>query len=132
MSEPTVYEKLGGAEGLRALVDRFYALMDARTDAAGIRSMHPPELSRSADILFKYLSGWFGGPPIYIEERGHPRLRMRHMPFAIGTAERDAWMQCMTQALAEHVDDVYLRAAIEKVFADMATQLINRMPASGA
>ena len=95
------YERLGGEQALRQLVDRFYDLMDSRPEAAGIRVMHPDDLSISRDKLFKFLSGWLGGPPLYEEEYGHPRLRARHLPFKIGVEERDAWLLCMEQALEE-------------------------------
>lgn len=97
----SLYERLGGETGLRRLVDRFYALMDTLPDAQGIRALHPQDLTGSREKLFKFLSGWLGGPPLYIEEYGHPRLRARHLPFAIGEAERDQWMQCMNRALDE-------------------------------
>jgi hemoglobin len=122
----SVYARLGGEAAVRALVDRFYALMDQLPQAQAVRQLHPPSLERSADSLFKFLSGWFGGPPLYIRERGHPRLRMRHMPFAIGRAERDQWMLCMRQALHEQVADVPLRAAVEQAFVGMADHMINR------
>jgi len=95
------YERLGGEQALRQLVDRFYDLMDSRPEVVGIRVMHPDDLSTSRDKLFKFLSGWLGGPPLYEEEYGHPRLRARHLPFKIGVEERDAWLLCMEQALEE-------------------------------
>ena len=122
----SVYARLGGEAAVRALVDRFYALMDQLPQAQAVRQLHPPSLERSADSLFKFLSGWFGGPPLYLRERGHPRLRMRHLPFAIGRAERDQWMLCMRQALHEQVADVPLRAAVEQAFVGMADHMINR------
>jgi hemoglobin len=126
MADPTVYQRLGGAEGVRRLVQRFYALMDALPDAQGVRDMHPADLAHSEDSLFKFLSGWFGGPPLYMQERGHPRLRLRHMPFRIGAGERDAWMRCMHQALQEQVADEALRGGIEQAFAEMANHLVNQ------
>jgi hemoglobin len=122
----SVYVRLGGEPAVRALVDRFYALMDELPQAQAVRRLHPRDLQRSADSLFKFLSGWFGGPPLYIRERGHPRLRMRHMPFAIGRAERDQWMLCMRQALQEQVAEIPLRAAIEQAFVGMADHMVNR------
>ena len=98
----TPYEILGGAEGVRALVDRFYDLMDELPEAADIRAMHPEDLAESREKLYLFLSGWTGGPPLYMQKHGHPRLRARHLPFPIGIAERDAWMLCMTRALEEH------------------------------
>jgi hemoglobin len=121
-----VYDRLGGEAAVRALVERFYALMDQLPQAQAVRRLHPPSLAHSADSLFKFLSGWFGGPPLYIRERGHPRLRMRHMHFAIGRAERDQWLLCMRQALHEQVADLQLRAAVEQAFVGMADHMINR------
>jgi hemoglobin len=122
----SVYARLGGEAAVRALVERFYALMDQLPQAQAVRRLHPPSLAHSADSLFKFLSGWFGGPPLYIRERGHPRLRMRHQPFAIGRAERDQWLLCMRQALHEQVADTALRAAVEQAFIGMAEHMINR------
>jgi truncated hemoglobin YjbI len=86
---------------VRALVDRFYDLMDLEPAYAGIRALHPPTLDGSRDKLFWFLCGWLGGPNHYIERFGHPRLRARHLPYAIGIAERDQWMACMLQAMGE-------------------------------
>lgn len=122
---PTVYERLGGADGVRALVARFYELMDELPEAWRVRRLHPESLAGSADSLFKFLSGWFGGPPLYVAERGHPRLRMRHLPYAIGPAERDEWLLCMRQALAERVPDERLRALVDGAFTDMADHMVN-------
>ncbi|MFL5813714.1 MAG: group II truncated hemoglobin [Bdellovibrionia bacterium] len=97
--QKTVYETLGGAEGVRALAREFYHLMDTLPDAQGIRRLHPEDLASSEEKLFLFLSGWLGGPPLFVEKYGHPRLRMRHFPFAIGQSEADQWMLCMEQAL---------------------------------
>lgn len=121
----SVYARLGGEAAVRALVDRFYALMDQRPEAQDLRRLHP-DLERAADSLFKYLSGWFGGPPLYVQERGHPRLRMRHLPFAIGARERDQWLLCMRQALAEQVADERLRAAVDNAFTGLADHMVNQ------
>ena len=121
----TPYDRLGGEAGVRRLVERFYALMDELPEAYTVRQIHPESLAGSADSLFKYLSGWFGGPPLYTAEKGHPRLRMRHLPYRVGPVERDEWMLCMRQALAETVDDAPLRAVLEKAFADMAAHMVN-------
>lgn len=125
-----VYARLGGAPAIRALVDRFYALMDELPEAWTVRQLHPESLAGSADSLFKFLSGWFGGPPMYIRERGHPRLRMRHAPYAIGTVQRDEWMLCMRQALAEQVADPALREAVERAFTGMAEHMVNTAQAA--
>ena len=97
--ERSVYEILGGADALRALVNEFYRQMAIRPEAAGIREMHPEDLSSSADKLFLFLSGWTGGPQLFVEKYGHPRLRARHLPFKIGKSERDQWMMCMLLAM---------------------------------
>jgi hemoglobin len=106
----TPYEQLGGDAGVRALVDRFYQLMDSLPEAAAIRALHPTDLAGSREKLYKFLSGWLGGPPLYVEQYGHPMLRARHLPFPIAEVERDAWMRCMTQAVEERVSDPALRA----------------------
>jgi len=99
---PTHYELLGGDAGVRRLVDRFYDLMDASPEAAQVRALHAPSLKASREKLYLYLTGWTGGPPVYVEQRGEPRLRMRHFPFSIGKRERDEWLWCMERALDEH------------------------------
>lgn len=129
----TPYEALGGAEGVRRLVDRFYALMNELPEAYGVRQMHPQSLEGSALKLFEFLSGWLGGPSLYIEKRGHPRLRMRHLPYTIGPQERDEWMLCMRTALAEQVQNEALRAGLEQVFLQMADHMVNAAaPGHGA
>ena len=92
--------RLGGEAGVRALVDRFYDLMDEDARFARLRSLHPPRLAGSRDKLHWFLCGWLGGPALYVERLGHPRLRARHLPFAIGTVERDQWLLCMAEAMA--------------------------------
>lgn len=123
--DTTPYEALGGAPAVRRLVDRFYQLMDELPEAYTVRRMHPESLAGSAESLFEFLSGWFGGPPLYSQRKGHPRLRMRHRAYAIGPVERDEWMLCMTQALSEQVADAVLREALIDTFAHMANHLIN-------
>lgn len=124
-SSTSPFDALGGADGVRRLVDRFYALMDELPEAHGVRQLHPESLNDSALKLYEFLSGWLGGPSLYIEKRGHPRLRMRHLPFTIGAQERDEWMLCMRLALAEQVGDAKLRAALEQVFQQMADHMVN-------
>ena len=102
MSQETTYEKIGGAAAVAQLCERFYQRMAEAPQFAELRAMHPEDLSSSRDKLYKFLSGWFGGPDLFVEEYGHPRLRQRHMPFAIGEKERDQWVACMLLAM----DDV--------------------------
>lgn len=101
MTKNSPYDWIGGEAALRRLVDRFYELMDTLPEAKKIRDLHAEDLTSARAKLFKFLSGWLGGPPLYMEEYGHPRLRARHLPFPIGEAERDAWMLCMEKALSE-------------------------------
>lgn len=122
---PTPYEQLGGEAALRRLVHRFYALMDELPEAHTVRLMHPESLVGSEESLFEFLSGWFGGPSLYIAKKGHPRLRMRHAPYAVGTVVRDEWMLCMTQALTEQVQDTDFRARLVDTFGQMADHMIN-------
>jgi hemoglobin len=100
-SRSTFYELLGGVERIRELVEKFYDVMDTDPKAAGIRALHPGELTEAREKLFMFLTGWTGGPQLYIERYGHPFLRKRHMPFAIGESERDQWMYCMIRAMHE-------------------------------
>jgi hemoglobin len=122
---PTPYEQLGGEAALRRLVHRFYALMDELPEAHTVRLIHPESLAGSEESLFEFLSGWFGGPSLYIAKKGHPRLRMRHAPYAVGTVVRDEWMLCMTQALTEQVQDAAFRTRLVDTFAQMADHMIN-------
>ncbi len=89
----------GGVETIRALVENFYDVMDSDPKAAPIRAYHSKDLTEAREKLFMFLTGWTGGPQLYVERYGHPRLRARHLPFAIGESERDQWMYCMIQAM---------------------------------
>jgi hemoglobin len=111
------YDLLGGESGVRTLVDDFYDLMMLDPRFAGIRAMHPQDMSTSRDKLFWFLSGWLGGPPLFEERFGHPRLRARHLPFSIGIPERDQWMTCMTECLEKApIDEPTRRALIDALF----------------
>lgn len=115
--DQTYYELLGGESGVRELVDQFYDLMALDERFAGIRVMHPQDMSTSRDKLFWFLSGWLGGPPLFEEKFGHPRLRARHLPFSIGVSERDQWMTCMTECLEKSaVAEPTRRALIDALF----------------
>ena len=113
----TPYQMIGGDTQVRALIDRFYDLMDAVPEYYVIRKLHPADLSGSRDKLYRFLSGWLGGPQLYTDKFGHPMLRARHLPFAIGVAERDAWITCMRQAAEAVIDDEKLRVwLLEQLF----------------
>jgi len=119
------YQMAGGEQGIQKLVNRFYELMDELPHAREIRAMHPADLSHARERLFMFLSGWLGGPPLYEERFGHPRLRQKHISFPIGEAERDAWMLCMTLALDEVIEEPELRTQLTQSFFKTADFLRN-------
>ncbi|WP_040571010.1 group II truncated hemoglobin [Methyloversatilis thermotolerans] len=119
------YERIGGEATITLLVDRFYAHMSEREDAQAIRAMHGPDLRDVKRVLVNYLVEWMGGPQRYSTERGHPRLRRKHLSFRIGQAERDAWMVCMRAALTETVSDDNLRRELDNAFFKTADFLRN-------
>ena len=121
----TPYAQLGGEAGVRSLVHRFYALMDELPEAYAVRQLHPESLAVSETSLFEFLSGWFGGPALYIAKKGHPRLRMRHANYVVGPLVRDEWMLCMTQALTEQVADLGFRTHLIETFSQMADHMVN-------
>lgn len=122
----TPYERLGGDAGVRALVDAFYDRMDLEDAFAGIRALHPASLDGSRDKLYWFLSGWLGGPALYVERMGHPRLRARHLPFAIATPERDAWLACMRMAMDDVAVPPPLRDALMDALFGTADWMRNR------
>jgi len=124
----TPYHRLGGEAVLRQLVRRFYATMNELPEVRGIRKMHGADLGGASEKLFKFLSGWLGGPDLFIEEYGHPRLRARHFPFRIGPDERDQWMLCMNKALDDTAMDGELRELLREALAQTATHMINQEP----
>ena len=99
--QQSAYALVGGEKKLRELVDRFYDLMELEPEFAGIRAMHPLSTEGSRDKIFWFLCGWMGGPNLYIERFGHPRLRARHLPYAITSNERDQWLRCMAWAMQD-------------------------------
>lgn len=115
--QDTPYTQIGGEIPVRTLIDRFYDLMDTAPEFHVIRKLHPADLSGSRDKFFMFLSGWLGGPQLYSSRFGNPMLRARHLPFAIGVAERDAWMACMTRAMDGLIADEKLRVwLLEQLF----------------
>ncbi|HQN65926.1 MAG TPA: group II truncated hemoglobin [Methylophilus sp.] len=119
-TKQTFFQLLGGdekgIETIRCLVESFYDIMDSDPKAAGIRAMHKPDLTEAREKLFMFLTGWTGGPQLYIERYGHPMLRARHMPFPIGESERDQWMYCIIKAMHQLQLD-------ETIMTKLATQL---------
>jgi hemoglobin len=125
------YRRMGGESGVRALVNRFYDLIDSLPEAADIRAMHGKSLASSRDKLFIFLSGWLGGPDDYQSGYGHPRLRSRHLPFIIGLKERDKWRLCMSRALDEQIGDADLRAQLRQTLFQVADFMRNRPETAG-
>ncbi len=124
--ELTPYQIIGGDTVVRGLIDRFYDLMDTVPEYYVIRKLHPADLSGSRTKLYMFLSGWLGGPPLYTDQFGHPMLRARHLPFAIGNAERDAWMACMRQAAEALIDDTKLRVWLLEQLSKTADWMRNK------
>lgn len=124
-AQVTPFERIGGEAKVQALVDRFYDLMDLEPRYAELRAAHGTELERARQNLFWFLCGWLGGPQHYTDRFGHPRLKMRHMPFKIGIAERDQWVQAMDQAMGEVGIDAGLRTRLKESFMGTADWMRN-------
>ena len=122
----TPFQWIGGEERVRALTDRFYDLMDLEPAYKELRAAHGNELTQAREKLFMFLCGWLGGPSYYTDQFGHPRLRMRHMPFAIGVQERDQWVACMDQAMAETQVPAELRERLKNSFFQTADWMRNK------
>ncbi|GAB4088529.1 group II truncated hemoglobin [Hydrogenophaga soli] len=122
----TPFEWIGGEAAIQALVDRFYDLMDLEPAYTELRAAHGSTLDEARQKLFWFLCGWLGGPQHYVERFGHPRLRMRHMPFSIGVLERDQWLACMDQAMGEVDVDPELRQRLRQSFFQTADWMRNR------
>ena len=125
MTPQTPYDRLGGEAGVRKLVHRFYELMDELPEAYQVRKLHPDSLAGSEQNLFEYLSGWFGGPTMYTDKKGHPRMRQRHAPYAVTLEAKDEWMLCMKQSLAETVADEPFRTQLQANFQALADHMVN-------
>lgn len=122
----TPYEWIGGEAAVRRLVERFYDLMELEPAYAALRALHPTSTEGSREKLFLFLSGWLGGPDLYQQRYGHPKLRARHLPYVIGVRERDQWMACMTQAMAECGLDPALAERLKASFLNTADWMRNR------
>jgi hemoglobin len=124
----TPYEWIGGEARVHQLVERFYDLMDLEPRYAALRATHGTSLEQARQKLSWFLSGWLGGPQHYTDRFGHPRLRMRHLPFRIGVQERDQWLACMDQAMGEVGIDEALRARLRNSFFQTADWMVNHAP----
>ena len=121
----SAFDWIGGEPTIRALVERFYDLMDLEPGYAALRAAHGNTLESARDKLFWFLCGWMGGPQHYIERFGHPMLRARHLPFKIGILERDQWLACMDQAMGDVGVDAELRARLQTSFFQTADWMRN-------
>ena len=124
--ETTPYDIMGGEPAVRALVERFYDLMELDPEFAQLRAVHGSSLDHARERLFMFLSGWLGGPSLYTERFGHPMLRARHLPFPIGDLERDQWMACMTRAMEETEVPQDLRRPLAGAFRKTADWMRNK------
>ena len=122
----SIFERIGGAATIDRLVDSFYRRMESAPEARTIRDLHAADLTSIRQVLKNYLTEWTGGPRLYSVEKGHPRLRQRHMGFPIGEAERDAWMLCMRGALEETVADAEARRDLDAALTRLADWMRNR------
>jgi hemoglobin len=122
----SLYDLMGGETGVRALVDRFYDLMESSAEAKDIRALHAASLKGSRERLFLFLTGWSGGPPLYVQKFGHPRLRQRHMPFSIGERERDQWLWCMKKAIDESDFIPAVKEHLKSRFSEVADFMRNQ------
>jgi hemoglobin len=120
------YQQLGGERALRSLVREFYIVMDTDPQALECRALHAKSLQQAEEKLFLFLSGWLGGPPLFEQKYGHPRLRMRHFPFAIGERERDQWLYCMEQALERCQVKSELRSLLLPPLRELAERVRNQ------
>lgn len=120
-----MFDRIGGAPAIDRLVEAFYRRMETLDEAAVIRAMHPDDLTGTKQVLKRYLSEWTGGPKLYSPEKGHPRLRQRHMGFRIGDVERDAWLTCMRGALQETVTDTDALSELDLALTRLADWMRN-------
>jgi hemoglobin len=123
-SSQTVYDAVGGAPTFQRLVDAFYARVE---QDPLLRRLFPDDLEPGKQHQYLFLIQYFGGPQSYSESRGHPRLRMRHAPYSIGAAERDAWLQHMLDAIDEVGIAEPARSTMRAYFSSAATAMVNRM-----
>ena len=122
----TLYEAIGGDATVRALAARFDTLMETLPEAARCRAVHPQSLTRSEAKFYDYLTGYLGGPPVYVEKHGHPRLRSRHFGAEIGPVERDEWLLCFRRAMDETIASPALRDIIWPPIERLAHHMQNR------
>ncbi len=121
----SAYQRLGSAEGVAQLVALFYQVMDRDPSARAVRALHGASLEEAQSKLQDFLTGWLGGPPLYVMKYGHPRMRMRHMPFVIGEQEMQQWLYCMTKAMEELQLPIDLKSSLQTGFIALAEKIRN-------
>ena len=125
IAAPSMYDRIGGAVAIDRLVEAFYGHMDTLPEAQTIRAMHAIDMGEIKTVLKRYLSEWTGGPVLYSPEKGHPRLRQRHMGFRIDDNARDAWMACMILTLDEVLGDTPARRELQENMRKLADWMRN-------
>ena len=121
----TLFEALGGEDSIRRICDRFYDFMEELPEARDVLALHPKDLAESRDKFYWFLVGWMGGPPLFVQRFGHPRLRARHLPFKIDSKARDQWMLCMEKTLEIEISDEQVRSQLLAAFARLADHMRN-------
>lgn len=119
------YEQLGGEPAVRSMAERFYDIMQSDPEAKELLAIHPQPMDPVRQKFFEFLSGWLGGPQLFTEKYGHPRLRARHLPFKIDQTMRDQWLHCMYQVLDEQIKDPLLKQQLKAQFTQLAHHMIN-------
>lgn len=121
----TPYDIIGGEEGVITLANRFYDIMESDPQAEALYAIHPKPLDNIRRVFAMYLSMWLGGPNDYEQERGHPRLRARHLPFKVTPTLKAQWMYCMKKALYEQVDNIALADNLTQALNQLADHMVN-------
>lgn len=122
-----MYEQIGGQAVIDKLVNDFYDVMASDPNAAAVMATHSGlEMSVTREKLRTFLSGWLGGPQLYLEKFGHPRLRMRHFPFKISQIEAMQWLYCMKLALEKSTIDPVTQEKLMAAFENVALMLKNQ------
>ncbi|MCC2607116.1 group II truncated hemoglobin [Planctobacterium marinum] len=121
----SAYQAIGGEQGTRQLANRFYDIMESDPVAAELLALHPKPMDKLRQKFFEYLAGWLGGPPLYESQYGHPRLRARHLPFAVTEQMIEQWLYCFNKALNEVVSDGQVREAIRQPITQLARHMRN-------
>ncbi|TPH13208.1 group II truncated hemoglobin [Litorilituus lipolyticus] len=123
--EQTLYQKIGGEKGTLALSNAFYDEMEKNIHLRELLAIHKQPLDGIRIKFFEFLSGWLGGPGLYVEKYGHPQLRARHMPFKVTKKQSSLWMLCMNNALNNTVEDERVKTQMRQAFAKLAVHMVN-------